>query len=36
MKCKKGLKTIYDKDNNEIIFCDGKKVKPYFQLILSN
>lgn len=35
MKCKKGTKTIYDKCNNEIIFCDGKKVKPYFRKLIT-
>ena len=35
MKCKKGEKTIYDKDDNEIIFCDGKKVKPYFRKLIT-
>lgn len=35
VKCKKGKKTIYDKDDNEIIFCDGKKVKPYFRKLIT-
>jgi hypothetical protein len=35
LKCKKGTKTIYDKCNNEIIFCDGKKVKPYFRKLIT-
>jgi hypothetical protein len=36
LKCKKGKKTIYDKNKNEIIFCDGKKVKPYFRKLINN
>ena len=35
-KCKEGIKTIYDKNNNEIIFCDGKKVKPYFRKLITS
>lgn len=35
LKCKNGSKTIYDKDKNEIIFCDGKKVKPYFRKLVT-
>lgn len=33
---KQGIKTIYDKDNNEIIFCDGKKIKPYFRRLITS
>ena len=32
---KQGNKTIRDKDNNEIIFCDGKKIKPYFRKLIT-
>ena len=33
---KMGEKTIYDKDNNEIIFCNGKKIKPYFRKLITS
>lgn len=35
-ECKEGKKNIYDKDGNELIFCDGKIVKPYFRKLITN
>jgi len=34
-ECKEGKQNIYDKDGNEIIFCDGKKVKSYFRKLIT-
>ena len=33
-KCKT-KKNIYNKEGNEIIFCDGIKVKPYFRKLIT-
>ena len=35
-ECKAGKKNIYDKDGNELIFCDGKIMKPYFRKLITN
>lgn len=34
-ECKEGKQNIYDKDGNEIIYCDGKKVKSYFRKLIT-
>lgn len=34
-ECKEGNQYIYDKEGNELIFCDGKKVKSYFRKLIT-
>lgn len=35
LECKEGKVNIYDKEGNELIYCDGKKVKSYFRKLIS-